>query len=54
MDANQTKLDVAGKAAKMIEELRLNVNFIARYDADTIKLCVDEIIRLHALNAEFL
>jgi hypothetical protein len=50
----QTKLDVAGKAAKMIEELRVNVNFLPRYDTETMKLCIDEFMRLHALNAEFL
>lgn len=50
----QTKLDVAGKAAKLIEELRANANFLPRYDAETMKLCNDEFLRLHALNAELL
>lgn len=54
MDSNQTRLDVVGKATRMIEDLRLNWNFIPRYDAETMRLCTDEISRLYSLNEEFL
>ncbi|KAI6182574.1 hypothetical protein M3Y97_00395200 [Aphelenchoides bicaudatus] len=36
----------------MIEDLRANINFLPRYDFDTMKLCTDEFVRLHALNTE--